>query len=149
MFLKTNNRLQNNIIFLFCQRFFCISHCHHSLSPDLCGTLKLFLLFASRGFAVWKAVTLIAVGEERREEEKREKEGRLEEMRCNEHRRNQIRVQQYRKEKKCQRKKGEGVRVRRFLQKSPTVTIWSAAGVNSKQWLRFWIATICHFFNTR
>lgn len=32
---------------------------------------------------------------------------------------------------KCQRKRGEQVRVRHFQLKSPTVTVWSAAGVNT------------------
>lgn len=57
-----------------------------------------FLLFASGGLAVWKAVTLIAVWEQRREERRR-KEGEPEERRCSEHGRNQFRAQQYREEK--------------------------------------------------
>lgn len=69
MFLKINNRLQNNVVFLFCQRF-------HS-QTDLWGQPKLFLLFASRGFAVWNAVTLIVVREQRRREERGETRGGL------------------------------------------------------------------------
>lgn len=75
---------------------FCISHCRHSLSPDLRGQLKLFLLFASGGLAVRKAVTDCC---QREEEKKREKEGRSGKGRCSEHRRNQFRAQQYREEK--------------------------------------------------
>lgn len=75
-----------------------------------------------------KAVTLIAVRGERIQEDRRG-----EEVHWTLRKSVQSPAVQERKELslKCQREKGEEARARHLLQKSPTVTIWSTAGVNN------------------
>lgn len=141
MFLKINNRLQNNVIFLFCHSasviavtvflwtcednwsYFCCLH----PEAGLYKRLSLWLLSQRRG--------------ERRGKEKREKKQkknqrgriRVEEVQWAQEKSAQSTAVQRRQELslKCQRKRGEQVRVRHFQLKSPTVTVWSAAGVNT------------------
>lgn len=140
MYRKINNRLQNNVIFLFCHSasviavtvflwtcednwsYFCCLH----PEAGLYKRLSLWLLSQGRGEGR---------GNEKRKKKKK-KRGRIrEERRCSEHRRNQLRAQQCREDESrawnVRGREVSGSESDSSYLKSPTVTVWSAAGVNT------------------
>ncbi len=99
MFLKINNRLQNNVTFLFCHFASVIA-----ITVSTWATRTTEAIFCSLHPEAWLCERLslqLLIGGKRRGKRRRKerKDGRPDRRGCSEHRGNQFRAEQYRKEK--------------------------------------------------